>query len=215
MDLSNWIDITPIVSKDTAVFPGDIPFSRNIQMDYAQGDHLTLSSISTTLHIGAHVDAPNHYNSSGKSIEERSLNYYMGDCQVIEVDISKGKRIQVADLKSKEIHSPRVLFKTNSFPSPEVWNDDFNALSVELVEYLQQKAVITIGIDTPSVDLANDKELLAHSQIAKYDMAILEGIILNNVSEGNYHLIALPLKLKGCDASPVRAVLIPKEDKND
>ena len=200
-------DISPEISADIAVFPGDTPFSRTELMSTNNGEHLTLSSINTTVHLGAHTDAPNHYHKDGSDIASRDLEFFLGDCQVIEVNLSRNSRIKPEDL-SAEITAPRVLFKTNSFPDPNKWNNDFNALSSELVEFLAQKNVKLIGIDTPSVDLSDDKELESHLAIYKNDMAILEGIVLNEIQPGNYKLIATPLKIKDADASPVRAILI-------
>ena len=85
MDFSNYIDITPVISADMAVFPGDQPFERKVVMDCNNGDHLTLSSIHSTVHIGAHADASNHYHKEGEGIEKRSLDHYMGGCQIIDV----------------------------------------------------------------------------------------------------------------------------------
>jgi arylformamidase len=102
---------------------------------------------------------------------------------------------------------PRVLFATGTFPDPENWNRDFAALSVELVDFLHDRGVITVGIDTPSVDLFESKDLPAHKAILRCDMSILEGFVLKDVPEGIYELIALPLRLVGFDASPVRAIL--------
>lgn len=87
------------------------------------------------------------------------------------------------------------------------FNGDFAALSPELIDWLHQRGVITVGIDTPSVDLFDSKDLPTHKAILRHDMAILEGLVLADVPEGTYELIALPLKLAGFDASPVRAVL--------
>ncbi len=209
MNLENTeiIDISPLVHEQTAVFPGDTLFSRNEVLSYEKGHNLRLSSMNTTLHIGAHTDAPSHYHRDGKAMEQRDLHYYLGSCQVIEVQCPKGERIKPSHLRD-EINSPRILLKTDSFPDPDQWNEDFNSLSKELMETLVQKGVKLIGIDTPSVDPANDKELICHNLIYQNDMAILEGIILGHVAPGEYQLIALPLKLKGADASPVRAILI-------
>ena len=200
-------DISPEISPSIAVFPGDTQFSRSELMSTKKGEHLTLSSINTTVHLGAHTDAPNHYHKDGVGIASRDLSLYIGDCQVIEVNLEKNTRITPNDFKS-EITAPRVLFKTNSFPDPNKWNSEFNALSSELVTFLAEKKVRLIGIDTPSVDLADDKELESHLAIYKNDMAILEGIVLTDIEPGNYKLIAPPLKIKEADASPVRAVLI-------
>ncbi|MEK6772860.1 MAG: cyclase family protein [Bdellovibrionota bacterium] len=208
LEWSEIIDISPMVSKKIAVYPGDKPFEENFLLEMSKGDNFTLSSIHTTVHLGAHTDAPNHYHPEGESIEKRDLSLYMGAVQVIQVDLGPGERIKPEHLKGKNISAPRVLFKTLSFPDPNKWNSDFVALSPELIDFLSQKKVKLVGLDTPSVDLSDDKELLTHHRIYEKNMAILEGVVLNHVSEGIYHLIALPLKIEGADATPVRAVLL-------
>jgi arylformamidase len=202
------IDISPVISEKLAVFPGDVPFKREMTMNFDQGHHLGLSSIQGTVHLGAHTDAPNHYHKDGSGIEKRNLELYYGECQVIEVNIPRGQRILPKDIEAVEIKAPRILFKTGSFPDPNIWNEDFNSLSPELVEELSQKGVVLVGLDTPSVDPSTEKNLTSHLKIYELDMAILEGVILDHVEEGLYKLIALPLNIKDCDASPVRAVLI-------
>ncbi len=202
------IDISPMLSEKTAVFPGDEAFSRDVVMDFANNNHLTLSSVKSTLHIGAHVDAPSHYHPHGESIEKRSLHIYIGPCQVIKVPTVQGEKISLDDIKDTSIQCPRVLFKTDSFPNPNQWNDNFCSISPQVVESLANLGVILVGIDTPSMDPASSIQLESHKMIYSKDMAILEGIILEHVPEGVYKLIALPLKIQGGDASPVRAVLI-------
>lgn len=200
-------DISPEISSTLAVFPGDTPFQQNILLDCQKGDHFGLSSLTMTPHLGAHVDAPNHYSTSGVGISERSLHFYLGQCQVISVQVPRGERVQPKHLLECPIQAHRVLIHTSSFPQANSWNSDFNSLSPELIDYLHDRKVILVGIDTPSVDLANDKILSTHHRIHQYDMAILEGIVLNDVPDGLYTLCALPLKMKGVDASPVRAIL--------
>lgn len=204
-------DISPIISENIAVFPGDKSFSRNISCSFEKGNSFVLSSISGTVHLGAHTDAPNHYHPDGVGIDQRDLDYYLGGCQVIEVSKSPGERITLKDLEKKEITKKRVLFKTKSFEDPNNWNDDFNSLSPEVIEFLSNKGVILVGIDTPSVDPSNDEGLSSHNKIFEKNMAILEGIVLTKVPEGTYKLIALPLKIKEADASPVRAILVEGE----
>ncbi len=205
---SSIIDISPEISHNLAVFPGDTPFSQKVLSDCQKGDGFGLSSFTTTPHLGAHTDAPNHYSASGVGISDRSLDYYYGPCQVISVDLPRGQRIKPHHIEKVAITAQRILFRTNSFPNPYKWNDDFNSLSPELIEFLHQMRVILVGIDTPSIDLAKDKVLKTHHKVHEKNMAILEGIVLTNVSDGHYTLVALPLKMKGLDASPVRAVLI-------
>jgi arylformamidase len=201
-------DITPLVSEDIAIFPGDQKFVRTLILDFDKKDNLTLSSIQTSVHVGAHTDAPIHYHASGVGMSERALEIYFGDCQVIHVDLSRGSRIFSKDISHCPISSKRILFRTHSFPNPDEWNNDFVALSAELVNFLAAAGVVLVGIDTPSIDLADDNILEAHQAVFENDMAILEGVVLVNVPEAHYFLSALPLKLKDCDASPVRAILI-------
>lgn len=202
------IDISPVISEKLAVFPGDVEFKRSMTMNFDQGHHLGLSSIQGTVHLGAHTDAPNHYHEDGSGIEARNLNLYYGECQIIEVKIPRGARITPKDIEGVEIKAKRILFKTGSFPDPNSWNEDFNSLSPELVTLLSSKGVVLVGLDTPSVDPSTEKDLTSHLKIYELDMAILEGVVLDHVDEGVYKLIALPLNIKDCDASPVRAVLI-------
>ncbi len=202
------IDISPVISPEIAVYPGDTPFREDFMLDMKKGDNLTLSSITTSVHVGAHTDAPNHYAVSGDSIEMRRLEIYLGTAQVVKVTCERNSRIRVRDIENVKIEAPRILFKTLSFPDPNCWTDDFVSLSPELIEYLAAKNVILVGIDTPSVDPAHDKVLESHTAIFKNDMAILEGIVLDDVDEGLYQLIALPLKIAGADATPVRAILV-------
>ncbi len=201
-------DITPKISESLAVFPGDVGFSRQISMSFQKGNHLDLSAIQTTLHLGAHADSSSHYHKNGEGIESRNLSSYLGNVQVIQVETKSGQRISIEDLKGKKISQKRVLFRTDSFPNPAVWNSDFMSLSPELILYLHQKEVCLIGIDTPSVDPETSKALESHQALFQAQMAVLEGLDLKNVTEGEYTLIALPLPIVGADASPVRAILL-------
>lgn len=208
--MAQLIDISPEISEKTAVFPGDVPFKRDVAFDMTKGDHMTLSSITTTVHVGAHTDAPNHYDKKGASIAARNLDFYLGPCQVVTVKLKKGERILPKHLRGVKIETPRVLFRTESFPNPNKWNSDFNALSPELIDELAGQGVKLVGIDTPSIDPADSKKLESHAAVAKHGLAILEGIILDKTRDKIYELIALPLKIRGADASPVRAVLLEK-----
>src|SRR5436190_986462 len=83
---------------------------------------------------------------------------------------------------------PRVLFRTDSFPDPERWNEDFASLSPELVEMFASAGVLLIGIDTPSVDPFSDRRLEAHRELAARGLAHLEGLVLASVEPGFYTL---------------------------
>jgi arylformamidase len=201
------IDISPPVSAAIGVWPGDVPFRRRVSQRLEDGANLALSSVRTTLHVGAHADAPSHYALGGAPIDAQPLDIYFGPCQLISVDVARGARVTPADLKT-EIRAPRVLLSTGSFPDPNAFTTDFASLSAELVEHLHAKGVVLVGIDTPSVDPFDDKVLVAHQTLFRCDMANLEGLVLSHVAPGLYTLVALPLRIEGGDAAPVRAALI-------
>jgi arylformamidase len=201
------LDISPLVSPRLGVWPGDVPYSAEWALKIADGANLDLSSISATVHLGAHADAPRHYQGGAPGIHARELERYYGPCQVMAVEVNRGERVRPRHLK-EPVRAERVLFRTGTFPDPERWNADFAALSAELIEYLWRHGVHLAGIDTPSIDPQEDKLLEAHAAVAARDMAILEGLVLAHADPGLYTLIALPLKLEHADASPVRAVLL-------
>jgi arylformamidase len=200
-------DVSPVLSSKTAVWPGDKPFKRTASMETAKGQHMTLSAIETTLHIGTHTDGPNHFEKTKEGIGEVPVEKYVGPAQVIEVKKGSGESITENDIAGVEILANKVLFKTGSFPDPNRFNEDFVSLSPSLIEYLDRQGVGLIGIDTPSIDRFDSKDMKTHLATAKAKMAILEGIILENIEPGSYELSALPLRIEAGDASPVRAIL--------
>ena len=201
------IDISPVVDDSIHVWPGDTPFVHRVNTDMHAGANLTLSEIRTTVHVGAHADAPRHYVTDGIDIATRRLDYYVGRCVVLHIRVRRGERITPEHLEGKVLSAPRVLLRTGTFPDPRNWNNDFASLSPALIDDFYQHGVMLIGIDTPSVDPFDSKALEAHQAFARNDMAMLEGLVLDHVEEGEYELIAPPLRLRGADASPVRAVL--------
>ncbi len=206
-DKRKIIDITPTINENMAVFPGDVEYQRKTSLNFDTGSHFALSSLKATVHLGAHTDAPNHYHPDGEGIDKRDLDLYFGAATVIELKLPPKACITPQDLETQQGFQPRVLFKTSSFPDPYHWNENFNALSPELIHFLANQGVRLVGIDTPSIDLADAKDLLTHKAVFQNDMAILEGIVLDKVKPGDYVLCAFPLKLENADASPVRAVL--------
>jgi len=203
-----FYDISPPITQHLAVWPGDTPLTREILADLSRGENITLSTLRATVHLGSHADGPSHYGKDAPSIDQRALDYYIGPCQVIRVNVARATRIAPSMFTDK-ITASRILFATGTYPDPQNWNNDFAALSVELIDFLDEHGVITVGIDTPSVDLFDAKDLPAHKAILRHNMSILEGLVLKDVPPGDYELMALPLPLVGFDASPVRAILRP------
>lgn len=230
------VDVSPSLDREIAVWPGDVAFERSLTSQLAEAEagaapwQLLVSSIRTTLHVGAHADAPNHFTENAPGIDRVPLSPYRGRCQVIELDKPRGSLITPEDLAplvhpQRALRAPRVLFKTGSFPDPRRFNEDFVAIASDTLRWLAQQGVVLVGLDTPSVDPFHSKTLPAHHAtrgVAADDittpsvatrsgaaLAILEGLELAHVDPGLYELVALPLRLRDADASPVRAVLWP------
>ncbi len=200
-------DLSPPIHPGLAVWPGDTPFSQRYLCRIDQGANLDLSTIEGTVHLGAHADAPSHYGAGAPGIAARPLGPYLRACELMHVEIGRGERILPAHLPSAP-RAPRLLLRTGTFPDPTQWNEDFAALSPELVHHLAALGVVLVGLDTPSVDLMHDKALRSHQALLARDMSVLEGLLLDGPPPGLYTLVALPLPIVGADASPVRAVLI-------
>lgn len=203
------IDISPAITTELGVWPGDTPMTREVLCRREDGASVTLSTIRATVHLGAHADGPNHYGTGAIGIGERALDSYIGVCRVVHAPGTRGRRVGAADVIGglELIREPRVLIRTDSVPEPRKWNSDFAAIEPSLVDALHERGVRLVGIDTPSVDTQDSKDLPAHQAFLRHDMSIVEGLVLGGVDAGVYELIALPLKLIGFDASPVRAVL--------
>ena len=201
-------DITPPVVSGMAVWPGDTPPSREMLLELARGDPVTLSTLRATVHLGAHADAPNHYGLDGRDIAAQPIDLYLGPCEVMRFPGPRGGLV-LPPMLPRRPETPRVLLATGTAAPPGRFDEQFAALHPDLVDYLHEAGVRLVGTDAPSVDPFASKELPAHHRFLAHDMAILEGLALEGVPEGRYELIALPLRLVGFDASPVRAVLRP------
>jgi arylformamidase len=168
---------------------------------------VTVSYFSTTVHAGAHADAPLHYSPKGPSVAEVPLEPYLGACRLIDARGEKGAISAAFVARILVDPPPRVLFRTYERFPVWVWKDDFVTVDAQAIRVLAALGVRLIGIDSPSLDPQASKTMDAHHAVLAADMRVLEGLVLDDVPPGDYELIALPLKLEGLDASPVRAVL--------
>ena len=203
-----YFDISPTLEASIAVWPGDQKFERSIGLSIAEGSNIDLSSIRTSVHVGAHADGPSHYHGDGKAIALVNLEAYWGKCIVVKLAILRNQLILPEHCREAvESGVKRVLFCTNTYPDPRVFNRDFAAFSPEALDFLGSRGVLLVGIDTPSVDLFDSKDLPAHQMLYNHGIANLEGLVLSHVPPGIYELSALPLKIADSDGSPVRAAL--------
>jgi arylformamidase len=200
-------DISPVISPGFPVFPGDTPFALRWTWTLGVQCPVNVSELTLSPHTGAHTDAPLHYAADGASIADVPLETYLGPCRVVHA-IGVGPLVQPAHLAAHLGDVPqRLLVRTYATAPTYAWDPHFTALAPATIDLLHARGVRLVGIDTPSLDPATCKSLDSHQRVRAHGMAILEGIVLDDVAEGDYELIALPLKIAGCDASPVRAVL--------
>jgi arylformamidase len=198
-------DISPPVDEHAPVFPGDTAYAQRLHFALSPGCPVNVNALTLSPHTGAHADAPLHYAAEGEAAGALDLAPYLGPCRVIHcIDIGplvKPEHIARAltDLP------PRVLVRTSRVAS-QSW-DAFTAYADDTIALLASRGVVLVGIDTPSVDPGDSQGLPSHHQLLRHRLRVLENLVLDDVPEGDYELIALPLKLMKADASPVRAVL--------
>jgi len=104
---------------------------------------------------------------------------------------------------------PRVLVRTYARAPVDRFDDALTGYAAATVERLAALGATLVGIDTASIDPAHSKSLPSHQAVRRLGLRVLENLVLDDVPEGDYELIALPLKWMQADASPVRAVLRP------
>ncbi|MGN7479447.1 arylformamidase [Solibacillus silvestris] len=204
-----WIDITQTMKNGMPNWPGDTPFSFEVGYTKQQTGSVNIGRITTSLHTGTHADAPFHFNSDGGTIEQMDVNVYIGDCYVVccrGEEIITEKLLSPVDFQGAE----RVILKTVDQISVE-FPQAIPVIHPNVAPFLKERGVILLGIDNPSVDPLDSKEVAAHHALYENGVHILEGLDLREVTPGLYELIALPLKIEGADGAPVRAVIRKKQ----
>ncbi|BAO87279.1 arylformamidase [Caballeronia cordobensis] len=203
------LDISPPIDTATPVWPGDTAVSIERVWRMEAGSPVNVARLTLSPHTGAHADAPLHYDEHGAPIGEVALETYIGACRVVHC-IGASPLVTPAHIADFLGDVPaRILLRTYTNAPLDAWDSAFTAVAPETIDLLAEKGVKLIGIDTPSLDPQDSKTMDAHKRIRAHGMAILEGLVLDAASPGDYELIALPLKFSTLDASPVRAVLRP------
>ena len=199
-------DISPPVHAGSPVFPGDAPYRQSWAATLAADCPVNVATLTLSPHTGAHADAPLHYSPDGAAVGALELAPYLGPCRVIHA-IACGPLVLWQHLAHALAGlPPRVLVRTYAV-APTGWDAALSGFAPETIARLADAGVCLIGIDTASIDPADSKTLPSHQVIRQRGLRVLENLVLDAVPEGDYELIALPLKLMTADASPVRAVL--------
>lgn len=211
-------DISPPIHAGAPVFPGDTAYSQQWVASIEPGCPVNVSAITLSPHVGAHADAPLHYDAAGATIGAVDLDAFLGPCRVIHA-IGCGPLVRPEHIAHALGNPPsgeawslaalpaRVLVRVYQHQPQNRFDDALPAFAPDTVEQLADLGVKLIGIDSASIDPAESKTLDSHQVIRRRGLRVLENLLLDDVPEGDYELIALPLKLTTADASPVRAVL--------
>lgn len=204
-------DISPPVGPASPIWPGDTAYAASVHWPMADGSPVVVHRFTTTPHVGAHADAPAHFRPGDTTVDAVPLEPYLGPCQVVHCLAPAGPVVTLPEVRAALDRTPgpvapRLLIRTYaSFPS--AWRDDFPGLDPHVPAWLAGQGGVLVGTDCPSLDPMSSTTMAAHHAAAEHGIAILENLCLDAVPEGRYELIALPLRLVGLDASPVRAVL--------
>jgi arylformamidase len=200
-------DITRPLSSASVVYPGDIP--PNFEQE-DRGLYL-ITDMHMNSHTGTHIDAPVHYLKTGDTIDQVSFSSLIGKCRVLDVT-SEGSIITETCLKGRSDGIERLLLRT-SFSSSTEFRDDYPALNLDAARYLTRTGIHCVGIDSFSIEsFICDGSV--HRELASHQCLIIELLDLSGVPEGDYSMIALPLRLAGLDGSPARVILIETEENS-
>lgn len=199
--MSEWIDISVPLRNGMPVWPGDTPFQRTTRDN--------VSEVSTSLHIGTHIDAPCHYFEGASGIDAMPITAGVGPARVIE--IHDPDAVRIAELEPHALQpGERVLFKTRNSATcskSDHFHTKYVSIPPETAHFLVKSGLKTVGIDYFSVGEYGPGGDETHRILLTAGIWIIEGLMLENVAPGDYELLCLPLKIVGSDGAPARAVL--------
>jgi arylformamidase len=199
-----WYDVTRPLSREMLVYPGDlIPVFRQEK----QGKYF-ISELHMSSHTGTHIDAPSHYLEDGNSVDTIPLQDLIGRCRIIDV-IEAGNKITKNHLVGKIEGAERLLLKT-AFSGENIFVEDYPCLSADAAMFIASCGVRCVGIDSPSIEMF-DCDGSVHRKLLSHNCVIIELLDLSGIPEGEYNMIALPLRCKGLDGSPARVIISPDE----
>lgn len=203
-----YIDLSYDIKNEMPVYPGDMELNLSKEKDYDK-DKFNLYTVSTSMHVGTHIDAPLHMCKNKKFISEYSIDKFIGNAVLL--DVRGEKVIEIKDEYYRDIkENDIVLLFTgwDSFYGKEEYYNNHPIVSEELAELLIKKKIKMLGMDMPSPD---NHEYNIHKKLFENEIFILEN--LTNLNKLLYNeeiqVFAQPLKIQG-EASLVRAIAVYK-----
>lgn len=204
--MKTWLDISQPLDQNIAVWPGDTPFTYKINWSKEESGSVNVGQIQMSTHTGTHIDAPFHFDNDGKKVIDLDLDLYIGRARVVHLPVPSS--IGIEGLSHMDLKGvTRLIIRTDAWKDRRTFPSSIPPIEPELAPFLSEMGVRLIGLDLPSVDPIDSRELLAHHELTQYGIHILEGLVLDDVLPGEYELTALPLPLAEADGSPVRAAL--------
>lgn len=202
----SWIDVSQPLEDTTTTWPGDTPFRYDIAWPMADSGSVNVGKVTMSLHTGTHIDAPFHFDDAGKRVIDLDPGLYIGPARVIH--LPRHERIEASDLDGFDLTGvERLIIKTDGWSDKLVFPERIPELTPSLADRLGEFGIYLIGLDLPSVDAIDSKEMAAHHALARNGVHILEGLVLDHIAPGDYELNAVPLPIVQGDGSPVRALL--------
>ena len=207
-----WIDVTATLDPATTpVYEGDAPMKFLFLKDMRKGDPLSLSMYSMGAHSGTHVDAPMHFVLPGAPVDSVSLESLVGPARIIDVADSV-QAIDATELNKHEWKgSERIFFRTRSsargWMSSNVFHRDFAYIAPDAAQLLADAGVKLVGIDYISAEQFGAPAPKTHQILLGKGIPIVEGLLLKDVSAGDYDAIVLPIKVRGHEGAPARAIV--------
>jgi arylformamidase len=206
-----FYDISVDLMEESIPFPGDPPFSREMLLTIEESGICNVSKLEMSAHSGTHIDMPAHFIAGGNTLDAYTVNDFILPAHVVAVDDPES--VKAGDLDDLDVEpGDAVLFKTYNSASGRcrngVFSENFIYISAEAAIACVEKRAGMVGLDYITVDKHGDDTAPAHHRFLGSGIPVLEGIDLEAVPPGRYTLICLPLKIKGGEASPVRAILV-------
>jgi len=200
-------DISVLVRPGTPEWPGDVPFTCGWTSRLAEGASVNLSHIAGSPHVGTHADAPLHVSEGAPASDELPLEPFLGIAVLLDVsDASPGPLALSAD-DPRLTGCVRLLLRTGRSIASGRFPEDWPVLPAATVAALATRGMRLLGVDAPSVDQRDSRTLDVHHALFDGGAFVLENLDLRGVAPGRYELLALPQRLAGLDAAPVRALL--------
>ena len=207
-------DVSRALANDLAPWPGDTPFHFELKWKMAEGATVNVGAVQMGVHNGTHADAPFHFAEGAETIDQMPLETYLGEAVVVDLtqlfETNRSRQITIADLESSAAAleaAPRLLLKTGVWRDSRNFPESIPVIAADVPEWLGARKVKLLGLDLPSVDPIDAKTLVNHHALAAAGIAIVESLDLSEVEAGTYRFSALPLRVQGGDAGPVRAIL--------